>query len=165
MIDETLLNSWLAKSMTDICLNGYDDQSHNHCAHFVAHAMNLHFGYTCRQHRGGTNAGANLRVHEIFAQCPKKHEIRQTGPRLTGLVFVSASSNFVTRNGTTTLQNVPRKHIGVIHSAHVWHYSNTNDQVVKQVMSEFLFHYSGQQNSLWYGSLPTAARPIHFGQC
>ncbi len=115
MIDQRLLNSWLAKSMTDICLNGYDNRSDNHCAHFVGHAMNLHFGYTCRQHRGGNNAGANLRVHEIFAQCPNKREILQTGASLTGLVFVSASTNFVTRGGSTTLRNVPRKHIGIIH--------------------------------------------------
>ena len=165
MINETLLNSWLGKSMTDICLNGYDDTTHNHCAHFVAHAMNLHFGYTCKHHRGGTNLGANLRVHEIFDQCSGKQEIIQTGPTLSGLVFISASTNFVTRGGSTTLRNVPRKHIGVIHNAYVWHYSNTNDQVVKQIMSEFLFHYRNQRNSLWFGKVPATARPIHFGQC
>lgn len=165
MISQPLLDSWLGKSMTDICLNGYDNQSDNHCAHFVAHAMNLHFGYTCRQHHGGNSAGANLRVHEIFAQSPNKHEIVQTGPALSGLVFVSATSNFVTRGGVTTLRNVPRKHIGIIHSAYVWHYSNANNQVVKQVMSQFLFHYRNQQNSLWFGALPAIARAISYGQC
>ena len=160
-----MLNSWLGKSMTDVCLNGYDNQSDNHCAHFVAHAMNLHFGYTCRQHRGGSNAGANLRVHEVFARCPSRHEIVETGTALSGLVFVSASRNFVTAGGTTTLQNIPRKHIGIIYNGHVWHYSNPNNQVVRQLMSQFLFHYSGQQNSLWFGSLPSTARPISFGQC
>lgn len=165
MITEELLNSWFGKSMTDICLNGYDNTTHNHCAHFVAHAMNLHFGYTCQNHHGGQSAGANLRVHEIFAECPRKEEINQCTTELTGLIFVSGTSNFRTSSGSTTLNNVPRKHIGVIHNGHVWHYGNTVDQVVRQPMSDFLFHYRNQENALWYGTLPANARPIYHGQC
>ncbi len=36
---------------------------------------------------------------------------------------------------------------------------------VKQPMSEFLNHYPGQDNALWFGSLPAGARAISFGQC
>lgn len=165
MVSHAMLNTWLGKSMSDVCLNGYDNPAHNHCAHFVAHAMNLNFGYTCRDHVGGSHPAANLRVHEIFAHCSHTHEILQTGPSLSGLVFVSASRNFVTGGGRTTLRNVPKKHIGIIHGAMVWHYSNGRDQVIKQVMSQFLAHYPGQHNSLWFGSLPAGARPIWFGQC
>ena len=165
MISVSSLDSWLGKGMTAICLNGFNNTSSSHCAHFVAHAANLHFGYTCNAHTGGANLGANMRVHEIFARCPSTSEINETSERLSGIVFVSESQNFVTRSGTTTLRNVPRKHIGFIHGGNVWHYSNPANKVVKQVMSQFLFHYRGQTNSLWYGSLPTGARMISFGQC
>jgi len=165
MMSQPQLDSWLGKSMTDICLNGYDNTSHNHCAHFVSHVLNLHFGYTCRAHVRGQHPGANLRVQEIFARCPGTHEILQCTPDLAGLIFVSHKSNFVTRNGTTTLNNVPRKHIAIIHGGFVWHYSNTRNRVVKQPMSEFLNHYPGQDNALWFGSLPAGARAISFGQC
>jgi hypothetical protein len=165
MITQTQLDSWLDKSMSDICLNGYDNASHNHCAHFVAHAANLHFGYTCRRHAGGRHPGANLRVHEIFAECPTKHEILQCTSHLTGLIFVSGKQNFETREGTTTLRNVPRKHIGFIHNGMVWHYSNRANRVVKEPMSQFLFHYPQQENAIWYGSAPPSARAISFGQC
>jgi hypothetical protein len=165
MITQAQLNSWLGKSMTDVCLNGYDRTNDNHCAHFVAHAVNLHFGYTCRNHVGGSNAGGNLRVHEIFDRCTNKQEINQCGLNLSGIIFVSGSNNFVTRGGSTTLRNIPRKHIGFIMQGMVWHYSNPRNQVVKQPMTEFLNHYRGQQNSLWYGALPTGSRAIWFGQC
>ena len=165
MITQVQLDSWLDKSMSDICLNEYDNTAHNHCAHFVAHAVNLHFGYTCRQHVGGSHPGANLRVQEIFAQCPAKHEILQSTGHLTGLIFVSGRQNFQTRGGTTTLRNVPRKHIGFIHNGMVWHYSNRNNQVVKQPMSEFSSHYPQQENALWYGALPACARAIRYRQC
>jgi hypothetical protein len=165
MLSATQLDSWLGKSMTNICLNGYNAAGDNHCAHFVSHAINLHFGYTCRQHTGRQNPGANLRVHEVFAQCPNVQELRECNPAKTGLIFVSAASNFVTQAGRTVLRNIPKKHIGFLLGGNVWHYSNTQHRVVKQPMSQFLYHYPGQINALWVGSLPLGARPIYFGQC
>jgi hypothetical protein len=101
----------------------------------------------------------------VFANCPSVQEIRECNPAISGLVFVSAANNFVTRGGRTTLNNVPKKHIGFLLGGFVWHYSNTRDRVVKQAMSEFLYHYPGQINALWLGSLPVGARPLAFGQC
>lgn len=165
MISAPQLDSWLGKSMTDICLNGYSATTDNHCAHFVSHAVGLSFGYTCRHQTGKQNAGGNLRVQEIFAQCSGVREIQECNPALAGLVFVSASSSFVTRGGTTTLTNVPRKHIGFLFGGLVWHYSNTRHQVVKQLMSQFLSHYPGQTNALWLGAFPPGSRALWFGQC
>jgi hypothetical protein len=73
-------------------------------------------------------------------------------------VFVSGEGNFVTRGSTTTLVNVPKKHIGFILNAMVWHYSNSRNKVIKQTTSAFRLHYSGQTNALWLGSLPTRGR-------
>jgi len=154
MITQATLDSWLGKNMSDICPNGYDGTSLNHCAHFVAHAANLSFGYTCKMQAGGTGEAANLRVHEIFAKCTRKKEIPDTGSGLSGIVFISGQGSFVTKGGATKLSNVPKKHIGFILNAMVWHYSNSRNKVIKQTTTAFRGHYSGQTNALWFGSMP-----------
>jgi hypothetical protein len=165
MISTPQLDSWLNKNMADICLNGYSKASDNHCAHFVSHVLSLNFGYTCQRHTGKQHPGANLRVQEIFARCPSVQEITSCDPTFKGIVFVSGSGNFVTRGGKTTLNNVPKKHVGLLLAGSVWHYSNRQHKVVKQPMSDFLLHYPGQQNSLWLGTFPAGSRPLWFGQC
>lgn len=165
MISVPQLDSWLNKQISEICLNGYAKASDNHCAHFVSHVLSLNFGYTCQRHTGQQHPGANLRVHELFASCPSVQEINSSDVSCKGLVFVSASGNFVTRGGKTTLNNIPKKHIGLLLSGLVWHYSNQQQMVVKQPISQFLLHYPGQQNALWLGSLPAAARPQWSGRC
>jgi len=158
MITQAALDSWLGKSMSDICPNGYDSTSLNHCAHFVAHAANMSFGYTCKMQAGGTGEAANLRVHEVFAQCATKQEIPKTGPGLSGIIFISSQGSFVTKGGTTKLSNVPKKHIGFILNSMVWHYSNSQNKVIKQTTTAFRRHYSGQTNALWFGSMPASGR-------
>ena len=88
MITKSQLDSFVGQTISDICPNKFHDNSANHCAHFVSHVLNLHFGYDCKQHKGGT-----------------------------------------------------------------------------QPMSQFLFHYKGQTNSMWHGTLPPGARAISFQQC
>ncbi|MFO1066060.1 MAG: hypothetical protein U0892_19545 [Pirellulales bacterium] len=165
MITTSQLDSWLGKSITDICLNGYASASANHCAHFVGHALALSGGYTCRNATGKHNLGASLRVHEVFDRCTGHFEVNQCNSSYNGLVFVSARNNFHNHAGHVTLENVPRKHVGIILGGHVWHYSNTRRMVVVQPMSQFLFHYAGQENALWCAKPPAGYRALTFGQC
>ncbi|MBX3421509.1 MAG: hypothetical protein KF752_08135 [Pirellulaceae bacterium] len=165
MINVNQLNTWLGKNISDICLNGYTAADLNHCAHFVSHALALSVGYTCKHATRKQNFGASLRVHEIFDRCTGHQEINQSSNSYSGLVFVSARTNFRTVAGRMTLANVPRKHMGIILGGQVWHYSNTRDMVVVQVMSQFIFHYSGQENALWCANPPAGYRALSFGQC
>ena len=165
MISKQQLDSFVGQTISKICPNKFHDNKANHCAHFVSHVLNLHFGFDCKQFKGGTEPGANIRVHEIFAHCPKVTEITQTTTSLKGIIFVSASKNFVTRGGKVTLKNVPKKHVGLLLGGIVWHYSNPIDKVITQPMSQFLFHYKGQANSMWHGTFPAGARAIGFQQC
>jgi hypothetical protein len=48
MITASDLNAYLGKNISDICDNNYVQAADNHCAHFVSHAMNYSFGYTCK---------------------------------------------------------------------------------------------------------------------
>lgn len=164
MVTQILLDSWLGKGISEICANKYNKSSDNHCAHFVSHVLALSFGYTCKSQTGGKNTGANLRVHEVFARCASRSEIIECSTSPSGLIFVSASTNFVTKNNETTLNNVPRKHIGVLNGGVVWHYFNTQNKVIKQNMSDFLNHYSGQTNSLWLGSWPPGIQAVSYSK-
>ncbi|MGE0482259.1 MAG: hypothetical protein AB7Q17_17515 [Phycisphaerae bacterium] len=149
------LDDFLGKTIADFCSNGYTDTTDNHCAHFVCHALNLSFGMTCGQLVSASqrkNTGANVRVHELFARCPRVEELRQCPTVGSALIFVSEQRNF--RGTPVELRNVPKKHVGILMNGRVWHYSNTQDKVVVQPASLFLFHYSGQQNALWIGELP-----------
>jgi hypothetical protein len=162
MLDTSTLDSYLGQSIAAICPHGYDSSGDNHCAHFVSHALQLGFGLTCARMRG-SEGGANLRVHELFPQCPTTREILECPSSGEGLIFVSARANF---NGTPTqIANIPRKHVGIILNGRVWHYSNTRHQVTVQTAGEFLFHYPRQQNALWYGALPLQCRLTSFGTC
>jgi len=162
MLSTFTLDTYLGKSISEICPFGYDRAADNHCAHFVGHALQLDFGLTCARMRG-SSGGANLRVHEVFAQCRDTREILECPTTGEGLIFVSDRTNF---SGTPTqIANVPRKHIGILLDGRVWHYSNTRQRVVLQTVGEFLYHYPRQNNSLWYGTFPMRSRPTTFGTC
>lgn len=161
MLSASTLDSYVGMSISQICPFGYDNATDNHCAHFVSHALQLGFGLTCVQMRGGTTGGANLRVHEVFAQCSNTREILECPTTGEGLIFVSDRSNF--RGAPTQISNVPRKHIGLLLDGCVWHYSNTRQRVVIQTVGEFLFHYPRQSNALWFGTLPMQSRLTSFG--
>ena len=87
------LEDIVGKTISDFCGNGFTDSDDNHCAHFVCHALNLDFPYNCKIHTGGSENGANLRVQEIFAQCPKVGEWENADLDRRQLIFVTNKSN------------------------------------------------------------------------
>lgn len=160
MLLSSTLDSYLGRSISLICPNGYDKASENHCAHFVSHALQLGFGYTCTHGRAQAGA-ANVRVQELFPQCQVRREIAECPTTGEGLVFVSNKANFHPGH----IDNVPKKHVGIMLNGRIWHYSNAKQKVVVQNVGEFLFHYPRQSNALWFGSLPKQCRPTAFGTC
>jgi hypothetical protein len=162
MLDPNVLNSYVGRPIAQICPHGYDRSADNHCAHFVSHVLQLDFGYTCAAARGRWG-GANLRVHELFAKCANTREILECPTTGEGLIFVSDRSHF--RGTPTHIENVPKKHVGIVFNGRVWHYSNPRHQVVIQTVGEFLFHYPKLRDALWYGSLPIQSRLAPFGTC
>lgn len=163
LVTQKTLDSYLGHSIAEICPHGYDRDDDNHCAHFVAHALQLDFGYTCARAQRRAGEGANLRVHELFARCREPRPVLDCPTIDQGLIFVSNPSSF--RGSPVEMANVPRKHVGILHLGRVWHYSNMRHRVVAQPAGEFLYHYPEQENAVWFGSLPTACRPTPFGAC
>lgn len=163
MLTSALLDSYLGQHISTICPNGYDANGDNHCAHFVAHVLQLEVGLTCaRMRRRPSGPGANLRVHELFERCPSVREVLECSSHGEGMLFVSAITSF--RHAPGRMANVRKKHIGLVYQGTVWHYSNTRRQVVSQPAGSFLFHYPQQENALWWGTFPGAAQAVAFGE-
>lgn len=158
MISQSALAGYLGKSMSQICPNGYADPNDNHCAHFVSHAIGFRFGLTCGQMKTGPGPSANIRVQEVFHQCPAVGAWSQKPVVLVScLVFITNSSNVDLKNRIMT--NVPRKHIGIFSNGSIWHYSNSKHSVVSQTPDQFSNHYPAPSNSMFYGRVPFVVSP------
>lgn len=152
---QTDLDNALGKSINNICPNKFHDHDSNHCAHFVSHILDLDFSYHCKEFKGGNHPGANIRVHEVFARCPLvgRFEDRPTDREV--LVFVTRHD--VVDLANKKMQNIPQKHIGILSDGHVYHYSNSQDKVVRwtpaKFHTEFENIYAGKQ-ALFFGTVP-----------
>jgi len=120
-IQSRLLES-VDKSIDRICPNSFHDFSQNHCAHFVSHVADLDFSFNCREFKGGSGQPANVRVHEIFANCPLVGNWADA-PTANGkplLIFVTRRNNV--RISDKFMGNIPQKHVGIYADGHVFHY-------------------------------------------
>lgn len=156
-IDPTVaqLNGLLGKNINEICLCELHGANLNHCAHFVSHVMGYKFGYTCfnQTGKGDRENRGNIRVQEIFPQCPTVGKWDDKPATITkGLAFITDKDNV--NIADKTMVNVPRKHIGIFIENTIWHYSNSRDQVVSQTSEQFSHHYSGADITIFYGEFP-----------
>ncbi len=153
MITLAQLNAQLGQSISAICPNGFTSSHHNHCAHFVCHMLGYSFGANCRTMGNGKAAGANIRVHEVFARCP---QVGKWGDRPVALsmclVFNTQAGNV--NLASKEMANVPKKHIGIYLNGMIWHYSNTQQKVVSVTPDAFSKHYPGTGFALFYGTFP-----------
>ena len=149
------LENSIGKSIAAICPNAFHDRGSNHCAHYASHMVDLQFTYNCVQYKGGSGQAGNIRVHEIFAQCPLVGRFDQADINRTQLVFVTRNTNV--KIDQKWMGNIPQKHIGVYCDGHIYHYSNGSDQVKKwtpeRFLSVFQDYYSGEQE-LYFGTIP-----------
>ena len=152
MITAAELNKFVGKNITGICTNGYTNAADNHCAHFVSHALEYTFGYTCRAAGTGKGPAANLRVHELFGRCPSVGRWDDKPDDLkTCLAFVTARTNVQVPN--KLMANVPKKHVGIFIDGTIWHYSNSHHKVMTQNPEDFSHHYPGPDIELFFGQL------------
>jgi hypothetical protein len=149
------LSASLGKSISQICDGKFHDLSQNHCAHFVSHLLDLGFSFNCREFMGGNGHPANVRVHEVFAQCPKVGRWADADRSQTQIVFVTKEANV--NIATKTMINIPQKHVGIWHDGKIWHYANTADKVVAWTDDEFLTRFQGiydGHQALFFGTIP-----------
>lgn len=152
MLTLTQLTQRLGQSIAAICPNGFTSEHENHCAHFVSHMFGYSFGANCRMMAGGSAPGANIRVQEVFARCPRVGKWADRPVAVTQcLVFNTQASNV--KLASKVIANVPKKHIGIYCNGVVWHYSNARRQVVSVTLEDFSRHYPGSGFALFYGTL------------
>lgn len=148
------MEGYVNKNISEICGCAFHDNSLNHCAHFVCHATELKFGYTCfnQTSSGSQDISANIRVHEVFAQCRRvgAWADKPTDLRI-GFIFVTMASNVNVQS--KTMVNVQRKHIGIFIGQDVWQYKNRFRHVIKQTPAQFGQHY-GAGYATFFGEFP-----------
>jgi hypothetical protein len=153
MVTRSVLDGYLGKPIAKICSRGFASAHENHCAHFVSHALGFHFGFTCADMKAGLGSKASIRVHEVFHQCPSVGKWEEKPVVLIQcLVFITAAGNVDLAN--RSMDNVPRKHVGILCDGLIWHYSNSHQKVVNQAPEMFKHHYPAPSNSLFYGQIP-----------
>lgn len=150
-VTPALLDGYLGKPIAEICGNGFTNDADNHCAHFVNHVMGFDFDYTCRSATHHAPA-ANLRVHETFARCGRVGA--WPPPADVGPCFAFVTRAEAVHLDTKTMDNIPKKHIGIRCGDMIWHYSNANRKVVRQTPDDFARHYPGPGYAMFYGEFP-----------
>ncbi|CAM4196922.1 hypothetical protein [Serratia silvae] len=152
------LEDYVGKNIKQIC-DRFHKGSDNHCAHFVSHVLGLSFGMTCKgMVLGGKSNAANLRVQEIFPKCGSVKEWEDADKVKTGLVFVTSINTDVDID-KKYFENVGKKHIGILFRGNIYHYSNSNNKVIKQTPDTFFSYMTSAYGTLkkFYGSIPTSA--------
>jgi hypothetical protein len=151
----TELDGYVNKNISDICGCSYTNDSDNHCAHFVCHATELTFGLTCfgMTGKGSKDASGNIRVQEVFPNCRRVGKWADKPAEITkGFIFVTKATNVNLKK--KTIDNVPRKHIGIFIGQDVWQYKNRFRHVIKQTPAAFKEHYAGTGYEIFYGEFP-----------
>ena len=158
ILNSTQLDKYLGKHISYFCgRTGYISDSDNHCAHFVSHALKINYGTTCATMSHGAKLAASLRVQELFSHCPEVGNWDEKPNDITQCFIFITAANHVNL-GSKRMDNIPKKHIGIFCQGYIWHYSNTKDKVIKQVLNAFSNHYRSPYNSLFWGSLPPEAQ-------
>jgi hypothetical protein len=152
------LSQFLNKTIADLCNNNFTATADNHCAHFVCHVLELDSGFDCKTYKNGSHPGSCIRVQELFPECPQVGKW-DNAPQGMKIVFVTDKSNVdLTAH---TMRNVPRKHVGIFSDGNVYHYSNTQDIVIRQTPPQFLARFQsfyGGNQGLFFGTFPPAAK-------
>src|ERR1044072_658956 len=128
------LEALLGKSITDLCGNRFHDSNANHCAHFVSHALGFTFSFNCAEYLGGKKEGANIRVHELFAQCPRVGWWEDADEKCDQLVFVIRRD--AVDLSRKKMQNIPQKHVGIYSDGMGYHYSDARGRGGEQKPDE-----------------------------
>jgi hypothetical protein len=153
VVTQNELNGYLGKHISAICTSGFVDNADNHCAHFVSHVLGYRFGATCAMMGNGKGTPASIRVQEVFAHCARVGKWADLpATDFMALAFITNPANVSV--GSRTMHNVPRKHVGIYCGGSIWHYSNTQHQVVRQTPAEYSLHYPAPDNAMFWGSIP-----------
>lgn len=132
------------KKISDLCpFSIAKNNSQNHCAHYVSHIMGYEFpGPTCKNFtladKQNAAKGATIRVDDLFKRSPQTDLLANKPAALTEcLIFVTLASNVTMSSNILMMGNHPKKHVGILIKGKVWNYSNSNNKVVSDLLTQF----------------------------
>jgi hypothetical protein len=154
-ITETELVASLNKTISDFCAIGFTNSKDNHCAHYVSHMLNLHFGTLCDLSFDGRNrAAVSIRCDEIYNRLASRGALGSTTPSNGWLIFATPTFNVI----GDTMGNNKKKHVGIYFNAKVYNYYNDDDQVRADTLERFHDRlkraYSDPKLGLYYAAVP-----------
>ena len=157
----TNLDDYLGKTIEEVCGKyGTVNDDVNHCAHFVSHvlALRLPGAALCSNVGGSTytyeerNDGYCVRVNQVFNSCNNRRKWSDDTAGTKCFIVATIPANIESQD-PLTIGQMSRKHIGIYSTGFVYHYSNTQDKVVKVTTKEFSSHY-GKDTVLLGADLP-----------
>jgi hypothetical protein len=164
-ITREFLQGWLGQSVEDFCPNrggdfGNKGDPHNHCAHFVSHALGFQIGKLCHVmtflNRNKPETGRSLVVNDIFNACPSRGLWDEKPATLDAcLIFAVAKNGIGQQGGQWVMGNVPRKHVGIHLTGECYNYHNTHNEGVAVDGPGFFKKLYGPNTVALYGTFPT----------
>lgn len=150
------LDKFVGEGIEKICplKFGKTGDGHNHCAHFVGHAMKLNNsatnGFTCAgmvyAGKKSPEAGAVIRVNDIYNICI---DIDEPDP-LGCLAYYTLPTN-IDKDGF--MGTMSQKHVGICLGGYVYNYGNSKDAVRKDKVGDLAALY-GAKTITRYTKLP-----------
>ena len=158
------LQKWVGQSVEDFCPNGSKEfakkgDSHNHCAHFVSHALGFQIGKLCHSmtyaSRKDTASGRTLVVNDLFNACPSRGPWAEKPKTLECcLIFAVMKNGIRQAGGTWIMDNIPRKHVGIFLHGECYNYHNTINEGVGVNAASFFEKVYGPNTVAFYGTFP-----------
>jgi hypothetical protein len=151
------LQAHVGKPIGDVCSNDFSSASHNHCAHFVSHALSIKLGMLCGDMKFKTRkTGASIRCDELYNALSSRGAWSDRPKQDDGILIFVLSARHVSGN---VMSNHPQKHVGIHHSGEVFNFSNSQGKVVVDAtvngfLAKFKTIYAGGDISLFYGVPP-----------
>ncbi len=168
-ITRAYLQTWLGQTVDKFCPNGDKDfaqigDKHNHCAHFVSHALGFQIGKLCNTmnwaNRKNTASGRSLVVSDLFNACPQRGPWSEK-PATTDLCLifaVGANGASQAQTGEWIMANIPLKHVGIHLGGECYNYHNTqskkHNEGVYADKTSFFENVYGKGTQTFYGTLP-----------
>lgn len=158
-LDRDFLAKFVGQSVEDYCTCGFGTKgdTHNHCAHFVSHALGFRYGKLCSsmtwEYRNRISEGRTMVVNDLFNNCPTRGHWADKPAGLTScLIFAVHSSGVSTR--TWHMDNIRRKHVGIHLNGDCYNYHNTTNEGVRVDGDAMFKNLYGKGTLALYGTFP-----------
>ena len=160
-ISRDFLQKFVGQTVEDYCGHfGKKGDEHNHCAHWVSHALGFRIGKLCTvmswEQRNNLDVARSIVVSDLFDTCAERGAWADKPPELrTCLIFAVLERGLNRRTSPWTMDNIPAKHVGIYHAGECYSYHNTKNEGVGVDDVSFFQNLYGRGTVALFGTFPT----------